>query len=367
MNPDEELRLAGHGARREPGPVSASFHPPNANLGAGASFPTSLSRSDAAAWSNHGTYHRPHPYGVQYHDRDNDNHRDPTAQDYYLPHVHPESLTMSDTRTRPTLHNGASSLPEAHASGLDPTGTPPIGTTKPAHRNPYQYLNPQPYFVSSNLQRSSSDSRLQKSGKDLYFSSPFLHPLSLRMKSSRTPSPFTASTRRSRYSHKSGTRFTIGSSRPNSPTEPERRRGSSPVRLPPPFTVRGFLALRTFSKAIALLFVCCVLVLSRAFFRVGHSAEGFGVPAHGVTDPRPRPGSASRSSDKGMGTDDPKFRIEDRGSGNEQAHVWLEKVEGMYEYQYDWKMGEYEIEHDDDGGDRYDDEYEHEDLLDLAL
>jgi len=67
-----------------------------------------------------------------------------------------------------------------------------------------------------------------------------------------------------------------------------------------------------------------------------------------------------------MDTDDPKFRIEDRGSGNEQAHVWLEKVEGMYEYQYDWKLGGYEIEHDD-GGDHYDDEYEHEDLLDLTL
>jgi len=67
-----------------------------------------------------------------------------------------------------------------------------------------------------------------------------------------------------------------------------------------------------------------------------------------------------------MDTGDPKFRMEDRGSGNEQAHVWLEKVEGMYEYQYDWKLGEYEIEHDDGGGDRYD-EYEHEDLLDLTL
>jgi len=76
---------------------------------------------------------------------------------------------MSDTWTRPTLHSGASSLPEAHVSGLDPTGTPPIGTTKPAHRNPYQYLNPQPYFVSSNPRRSSSDSRLQKSSKDLIF------------------------------------------------------------------------------------------------------------------------------------------------------------------------------------------------------
>ena len=367
MDPDEEPCLAGDGPGREPGPVSASFQPPNVNLGAGASFPTSLFRSGAATRSNHGTYHRPHPYGLQHHDRDNDNRRDHTAQDYYQPHAHPESSTMSDTWTRPTLHSGASSLPEAHASGLDPTGTPPIGTTKPAHRNPYQYLNPQPHFVSSNLPRSSSDSRLQESSKDLSFSPPFLHPLSLHAKSSRTPSPFTASTRRSRDSHKSGTRFAIGSSRPNSPTEPERRRGSSPARLPPPFTVRGFLALPTFSKAVALLFVCCVFVLFRAFFGVGHSAEGCGVFAHGVTDPRPRSGSASGSTDKGMDTDDPKFRIEDRGSGNEQAHVWLEKVEGMYEYQHDWKLGEYEIEHDDGGGDRYDDEYEHEDLLDLTL
>ena len=42
------------------------------------------------------------------------------------------------------------------------------------------------------------------------------------------------------------------------------------------------------------------------------------------------------------------------------------KHEEMYGYQYDWKFGEYEVEHDDGGDDRYDDEYEHEDLLNPA-
>jgi len=36
----------------------------------------------------------------------------------------------------------------------------------------------------------------------------------------------------------------------------------------------------------------------------------------------------------------------------------------MYGYQHDWKLGEYEVDHDDEEGDRYDDEYEHEDFLD---
>ena len=85
------------------------------------------------------------------------------------------------------------------------------------------------------------------------------------------------------------------------------------------------------------------------------------VYAHEVDDPRP-------DSGPGLDTDHTKDRIlvDQEGSGDEEARVLLEKVEEMYGYQYDWKFGEYEVEHDDGGGDRYDDEYEHEDFLDPA-
>lgn len=60
-------------------------------------------------------------------------------------------------------------------------------------------------------------------------------------------------------------------------------------------------------------------------------------------------------------TNDDTQRDEDVG-----GRVWLEMVDELYGYRYDWKLEEYEIEHDDDGGDHYDDEYEHEDILDHA-
>jgi len=147
--------------------------------------------------------------------------------------------------------------------------------------------------------------------------------------------------------------------------EPESKRELSPTRFPSPFTIRGFLALSTFSKAVALLFVCCVFVLFKAFLGVGHSAESCGVYAHEVTYPGHRPGSASGGSGAGLDTNDPRLRTKDgTPRGDEQTHVWLERVEEMYEYEYDWKLGEHEVEHND--GDRYDDEYEHEDFLDTA-
>jgi len=45
------------------------------------------------------------------------------------------------------------------------------------------------------------------------------------------------------------------------------------------------------------------------------------------------------SPDVGLDTNNPKFHIEDRRSGDEKVHVWLEKVRGMYEYWYNWKLG----------------------------
>jgi len=202
---------------------------------------------------------------------------------------------MPNTWTRSTSSSGSSPPPEAHTSGSNPTGAPPTGTTKPSHRNPYQYLQPHPKPDPSNLQCSSSDNQVRKPGEQT-FSPPFLHPLSPRTKSLRTPSPVPTSTQRYRDSKRSKTRFTVGSSRPNSPMEPESKRELSPTRFPSPFTIRGFLALSTFSKVVALLFVCCVFVLFKAFLGVGHSAESCGVYAHEVTNPSHRPGSASGSS-----------------------------------------------------------------------
>ena len=84
--------------------------------------------------------------------------------------------------------------------------------------------------------------------------------------------------------------------------------------------------------------------------------------AHGVVDPGS--GSALGNSGAGLGMDDPDGMPLDQRGEDEQVRVWLEKIEETYGYQYDWRFGEYEIEHDDD--DRYDDEYEHEDFLDPA-
>jgi len=51
---------------------------------------------------------------------------------------------------------------------------------------------------------------------------------------------------------------------------------------------------------------------------------------------------------------------------DERGRVWLEMVDQTYGYQYDWKVGEYGIEHEGDGEDPYDDEYENDESLDQA-
>ncbi|KAF9646281.1 hypothetical protein BDM02DRAFT_3130465 [Thelephora ganbajun] len=363
MDSDRKLCSVETDPGRKPNLVNPEFQSSNnANLGAEVSFSASLSRpSDTPALSNQGNHYHLHPLGFQHHN--------------HLPHLHSEPLTMPDISTRSTSFSGPSSLPEAHASGSDPTGAPPIGATRPSHRNPYQHLSSHPSSVPSNLRRSSSENRLKKpGGEETLFSPPFLHPSSLRTKSSRAHSPFPASAQRSRDSKKPRTRFTVGSSRPNSPVEPmepEPKHGYfTPKSFLSPFTIRGFLALSTFSKVVALSFVCCAFVLFKAFFGVGHSAESCGVFAHEVTNPGPRSGSSLGSPSSGLNANNPESRTKDGAlqdqSEDKQAHVWLERVDEMYGYQYDWKLEEYEIEHDDDGDDRYDDEYEHEDFLDQA-
>ena len=91
--------------------------------------------------------------------------------------------------------------------------------------------------------------------------------------------------------------------------------------------------------------------------------------AHEVTNPDSKPGSGSGSTGVKLDANDPGVRTEDgipldQRVQDEQVRAWLEGAEEMYGYQYDWKFGEYEIEHDGYGDDRHDDEYEHEDFLD---
>jgi hypothetical protein len=93
------------------------------------------------------------------------------------------------------------------------------------------------------------------------------------------------------------------------------------------------------------------------------------VHAHEVNEPGPSSGFPLRgpdsdASDLRIPTNDDRFL--DQGNGDERGRVWLEMADETYGYQYDWKLGEYEIEHEDDGSDRFDDEYEHDDLLDQA-
>jgi hypothetical protein len=141
------------------------------------------------------------------------------------------------------------------------------------------------------------------------------------------------------------------------------------MRPASPFTIRGFLALSTFAKVVTILFACCVFVLFKAFLGVGHTAEACMVYAHEVTNPTPTSGFASGSVGTEPDTNDPGIRTEDempldQRVEDEQVRVLWECIEEMYEYQHGWKLGEYEIESDGDGDDRYDDEYEHEDFLD---
>jgi hypothetical protein len=148
--------------------------------------------------------------------------------------------------------------------------------------------------------------------------------------------------------------------------EPEHEH-HTPKPSSTPFTIRGFMTLSTFSKVVAVSFACCVLLLLRAFLGIGHSAESCGVYAHEVTLGS---GFPSESSGSGPGTSDTKSpkdgdKSPDQGEEGERGRVWLEMVDETYNgYQYDWKSGEYGIEYEDDGSDGYDDEYEHEDLLD---
>ena len=60
------------------------------------------------------------------------------------------------------------------------------------------------------------------------------------------------------------------------------------------------------------------------------------------------PNSARRSKD-GMPRD---LRSEDK-------QMWMGRVEEMYGYQCEWRVGEYAVEHGDQGDDSYDDEHEH--------
>ena len=357
MDPGEESCSAGTSLEHESSLVGAEPQPSDIRINHRtiASSSISPSRSSIYAQSTRGADYR------------NNDHRDYTTQDHHhQPHLHPESSSMPDNWTRSTSYSGPFSLPKAHASGLDPTVAPPVRTTKPSHRNPYQYLQSHPHLTPSNVRRSLSDSPFQKPGEDPPFSPPFLHPLSFRTTLSRAPSPLPASTRGSRDSKKPRTKFAIGSSRPNSPMEPEPTHGCTPTTFPSRFNIRGFLALSTFDRVVVVLFACCVFVLARALFGVGHSAEKCGVYAHETTDSGPRSGAISESSGVGLDTKDGNRMLLGRIGEDEQAFVWLDRVEEMSGYQYDWKVGGYGVGHDDDGGDRYDDEYEHEDFSDPA-
>ena len=335
MDTDKQLCSAEAGPR--PGLVSAEFQPANVSLGTGAGSSTSLSRSGIPVPSDWESYHRPHPHGFQRRSHDSDDHSDHTAQIQHQPRLHSESSAIPDTQTQLTSFSGPSSLPGHHASGLYPAAAPPFKTMKPFHRNPNQHSRSHPNLGSPNLQHDSPDSKPQKPHGEQSFSPPFLHPLSVRTnsKSSRTSSPHPASARRHRNGQKSKSRFTVGSTRPNSPSEPEPKRGPLPARPPSPFTIRGFLALPTFTKVVVILFACCVFVLFKAFLGVGHSAESCGVYAHEL-------------------------------DADEQAHEWFDGFEEIFACQDDWGFGEYEIARDGDDiehdGDGYDDEYEYEDF-----
>ena len=350
MDPESELCSAGTDSGRNPNLVNAGSQPSNVNLGTELNLSTLPPRSSAFFLSDRENHHHLHPLNLQYHNSDNDNGS-------HLPHQYSEPLTMSEP----------SPSSEARASGLDPTRTPPIGATKPSHRTPYQHLSLHPDPPSSDIRRSLSDDQLRKlGGGGPPFSSPLLHPMSLRVKSSRDRSPFSASAQRSKGGRKQRTRFTVSKSPHNSPVESGSEDGYHvPKPLSSPFTVRGFLALSTFSKVIALLFACCALLLLRAFLGIGHSAESCGVYAHEVT----RSGSPSESSALGLDASHLKLptdtdKLSDQKGKDARGRVRLEIAVEDYGYKFDWKSGEYEIEHEEDGGDPYDDEYEHDDFLD---
>jgi len=91
--------------------------------------------------------------------------------------------------------------------------------------------------------------------------------------------------------------------------------------------------------------------------------------AHEVTGPGPGPGFPPGSSGSGLDMDDPELPAKDgttldRMGGEGQTRVWSERVEEINGYRHGWKLEE--LEYGDEGHDRYDDEYEHEDYLDQA-
>ena len=358
MDPERALCSAGPDSECDPKLVNAGSQSTNVSLGTERCTSTSPPRSSAFFLSDRGNQYDLHPPNLQFHNHDNP------------PHQYFEPVTMPDNSTRSISPGGPSSLSEARASGLDPTRTPPIGATKPSHRTPFQHLPPNPDLVSSDVRRSSSDDQLMKlGGGGQRFSPPFLHPSSVRTKSPRRQPPFPTSTQRSKGGKNPRTRFTVSSSRPNSPIEqgPEHRyHATNPFSSP--FTIRGFLALSAFSKVIAVLFVCCVFLLLRALLGIGHSAESCGVFAHPVTGTVGlRSGPSSENSALGPDPINLKSPTDgDQGEEDGRGRAWLEMVDEIYGYQYDWKLAEHEIEQEDDGVDRYDDEYEHEDFLDQA-
>jgi len=86
------------------------------------------------------------------------------------------------------------------------------------------------------------------------------------------------------------------------------------------------------------------------------------VYAHEVTSPGPGSGFPSGSSGSELDVNDPELLTKDGNTlgGEGQTRVWIEEVNG---YRHDWKLEEHEVEYGDEGHDRYDDEYEHEDYL----
>lgn len=88
--------------------------------------------------------------------------------------------------------------------------------------------------------------------------------------------------------------------------------------------------------------------------------------AHEVTEPGPSSDPGLDTSERRLPSNGDKF-LGDQGDGDGIGRVWLDMADETYGYRHDdSKFGEYEIEHEDDGGDHYDDEYEYEDFLDQA-
>ena len=96
-----------------------------------------------------------------------------------------------------------------------------------------------------------------------------------------------------------------------------------------------------FDKAVVVSFARFVFVRARAFFEAGRrSVEWRPRGNHSG----PRSGTASGNNGAGSDTNNPKFRAKsvmllDQMGEDKQTSVWLKRVEEMYGYQYDCKMG----------------------------